>query len=578
MSNRYTSTELPKNLMEFLSLLNAPDHYPQLGTFSSRLIDILNILIKHIPIDDELKQYLEDIRNDVISLDNNKLLSHSDYQLYQVKDTSQFYYLIIKLDGHVWRESLQLCCSIFLHGLLINKFKNTPLKLTNQNLIRLFLTTPTPFPNTENNIFDVYQALDTQFSAITFSEEHISKVLSYFNRLAELPDYTPTGVKMFIKLINNLRLNKTSTNIKPYAGKNKREGPFTPPVGVVSRKKLDPFIEEGGEVEHNTLLEVNTKDQNKILTIGELAKWSRVRLRLHNHYIQNHNNALNDLEAKALFDFLLNSYEKKEEDIPRLSIALMLLIGLDITWLKSVVIVQVFPSELMTNKVYIRIDGLIYFNTLSLDKAYSTSVTQKPWLNGNHTKWLSQLLPQRIIPLLSKAHQKNLGDIDNISATQKLFDKIRSHLGRRFTLNRVREYIFNSIYRISQDEVIAHYLIPFSNFTPPSGCYYTSIPTDYAYNLQKEVLEGVFGNLVNVDIKHYAEKETYIGSELNIDLNKIRDWLDSLKGKLSSLENKTRTLSELINYHNNYVNESPRVHRRPVCLSQATLPDSFKLS
>ena len=26
------------------------------------------------------------------------------------------------------------------------------------------------------------------------------------------------------------------------------------------------------------------------------------------------------------------------------------------------------------------------------------------------------------------------------------------------------------------------------------------------------------------------------------------------------------------------LNESPRVHRRPVCLSQATLPDSFKLS
>lgn len=28
----------------------------------------------------------------------------------------------------------------------------------------------------------------------------------------------------------------------------------------------------------------------------------------------------------------------------------------------------------------------------------------------------------------------------------------------------------------------------------------------------------------------------------------------------------------------NWYNESPRVHRRPVCLSQATLPDSFKLS
>ena len=27
-----------------------------------------------------------------------------------------------------------------------------------------------------------------------------------------------------------------------------------------------------------------------------------------------------------------------------------------------------------------------------------------------------------------------------------------------------------------------------------------------------------------------------------------------------------------------WFNESPRVHRRPVCLSQATLPDSFKLS
>ncbi len=28
----------------------------------------------------------------------------------------------------------------------------------------------------------------------------------------------------------------------------------------------------------------------------------------------------------------------------------------------------------------------------------------------------------------------------------------------------------------------------------------------------------------------------------------------------------------------NMNSESPRVHRRPVCLSQATLPDSFKLS
>ena len=35
--------------------------------------------------------------------------------------------------------------------------------------------------------------------------------------------------------------------------------------------------------------------------------------------------------------------------------------------------------------------------------------------------------------------------------------------------------------------------------------------------------------------------------------------------------------SSLIAYECNKC-ESPRVHRRPVCLSQATLPDSFKLS
>ena len=43
--------------------------------------------------------------------------------------------------------------------------------------------------------------------------------------------------------------------------------------------------------------------------------------------------------------------------------------------------------------------------------------------------------------------------------------------------------------------------------------------------------------------------------------------LQAIQPVKANLEEKTQ-----INF------ESPRVHRRPVCLSQATLPDSFKLS
>ncbi|WP_278405171.1 hypothetical protein [Pseudoalteromonas ruthenica] len=45
-------------------------------------------------------------------------------------------------------------------------------------------------------------------------------------------------------------------------------------------------------------------------------------------------------------------------------------------------------------------------------------------------------------------------------------------------------------------------------------------------------------------------------------------------------EDKETGSKEVVKYTNTYKgnNEAPRVHRRPVCLSQATLPDSFKLS
>lgn len=44
------------------------------------------------------------------------------------------------------------------------------------------------------------------------------------------------------------------------------------------------------------------------------------------------------------------------------------------------------------------------------------------------------------------------------------------------------------------------------------------------------------------------------------------------------LYKKLRLFTNNKNLHLYWRYESPRVHRRPVCLSQATLPDSFKLS
>ena len=56
-----------------------------------------------------------------------------------------------------------------------------------------------------------------------------------------------------------------------------------------------------------------------------------------------------------------------------------------------------------------------------------------------------------------------------------------------------------------------------------------------------------------------------------------KEFVGEFKYPLEAREIIVRKTSKLIKLKIR-MTESPRVHRRPVCLSQATLPDSFKLS
>ena len=71
------------------------------------------------------------------------------------------------------------------------------------------------------------------------------------------------------------------------------------------------------------------------------------------------------------------------------------------------------------------------------------------------------------------------------------------------------------------------------------------------------------GGIVNTNFYFSSKLSSEIGASIQIEF--MEKWLKTLPIDREKRLPKPNA-------------ESPRVHRRPVCLSQATLPDSFKLS
>ncbi|MFB1014427.1 MAG: hypothetical protein QMC51_02050, partial [Alteromonadaceae bacterium] len=152
-----------------------------------------------------------------------------------------------------------------------------------------------------------------------------------------------------------------------------------------------------GEPINRNILEAKNQAGEAPISAGELAKWSRIRLPLKNHFAQNHNHVLNDYEGIALYNFLLHGHKKQEEDIVRFSVLLMLILGLDVSWLKYIKIVDLLPKPPDPFHIYISPHGLCKFGTLPIKQPYKINQTQTQWLSEHHTQSLIIGLPKTLI-------------------------------------------------------------------------------------------------------------------------------------------------------------------------------------
>jgi len=549
MCSKYNFKELPSNVKYFLTVINVPTELSWFGFFTTRLIECIEVIYTE-NISPEMDALLKPLLQDLRSLDLKRLGKNNEHKSDKISDKSPFYYLLVKIENINWGLTLTRCCSIFLAQLIKNHLSpnyNDHFGYSNQRLVQQLLLSPKKISGTNFNIYSVYQALDKKSS----SENVTVNLVTLLGKI----NTDKASVTILINIINQFTKDASNNYLKPYANKINVNNTPNPLLRLPRNKdgieevELASYIEDDEPVRHQ-LLEVIGTNKTLLSSVGELAKYSRVRLSLKNHFPQIQNNVLNDNEATALYDFLLNQYNDKSEGEARFSLLLMLLLGIDISWLRYIKIVNVLPAHIEPHHIYLSKTGLYKFNTIPLKEVAHINETQTPWLKGIHNKTLTLSIPKIITHQISKYENISFGSVENETEIDKLFEKIRHHLGRRFTRDRVREFSFNCFYRETKDEVIACYLQALNNFTMPTGCYYTSINVSQVVAYQKQAFTSVFGDLVE---NNFSTEDGYIGSEINISINVIAVWFESLQKKIESLRLQTRSLNDLIEYHNNYV-------------------------
>ena len=272
-----------------------------------------------------------------------------------------------------------------------------------------------------------------------------------------------------------------------------------------------------------------------------------------NNYPQEHSSVLNDLEASALYDFLLKRYttQKESEKKSCFSILLMLTIGLDFTWLKYVKIVTELSQLSSERTIYITTDGVFFYNVANPQDKKSSN--KKTYIGKSvHSKTLQLALPNSMIFIIQEQYNSAISneilDLDSDSIN-KTFDAIRHKLGRRFTRYTVRDYAFNLFYRQTGDEVIATFLCPISNYTIPTGCYYTSITSNKLSEIQSKSLSMSFGTTTKIT----TDPNEFVGSKILITKEEISELLSKLKLNLHQYNSiSLRTSKQLIKHHNDY--------------------------
>jgi|TARA_B110000091_G_scaffold179535_2_gene195902 hypothetical protein len=401
MASKYNFSDLPDNLKGFLSTINALTGLPDFGVFITHLKTIIKHRLANEKRSDFEEEYFDLIYQDISSLDERKLFHNNTQEQSEIYDSSHFYYLLIQVDEFHWGDCLQHCCVVFLDQ-LIKRARNTDINYhfgdTNQSAVRRLLTSG-EISGTNCNVCEIYHNIDKSKS--------INPVKVFLNELKKISSKRNTNkafqqsLVILTNIVNNYAADNINTYKKPFQAPL-YEKPSTPAKLLLTSKvikqtdvsSIDPA---DGEPINRNILEAKNQAGEAPISAGELAKWSRIRLPLKNHFAQNHNHVLNDYEGIALYNFLLHGHKKQEEDIVRFSVLLMLILGLDVSWLKYIKIVDLLPKPPDPFHIYISPHGLCKFGTLPIKQPYKINQTQTQWLSEHHTQSLIIGLPKTLI-------------------------------------------------------------------------------------------------------------------------------------------------------------------------------------
>lgn len=302
-------------------------------------------------------------------------------------------------------------------------------------------------------------------------------------------------------------------------------------------------------------------EDTHLLKEQELKAYSQNLSTIDNNYIPTRPRVLIDSEANYFYHQLLVAFNQSQEPNMQKSLActlLMLLLGLDFTWIKRVIFCNTLPARklLKEKEIYISKEGHAKFLTASPNSAYQLKAENKPYIKSTEIQALTLPLPLSFVRIIDRIKPLLLSGrvLIRKDEFQKEFDKLKNkippEMRSRFTQTKLREYSFHLYYaQANRDEIIALLLKPCTPYILPSSCYYLSINANTLTNVHIKAFSYTFGDLSPFIPQ---SNSAYIGSKLCINFAPIETWLTSLADDVKQKLNKAYSLQDLIEAHNVY--------------------------
>jgi integrase len=549
----YRIENLPKSIIILLDGIKAPQDLPKYSYFLNNIILVIDTILNLVPA--EKKSFLQLLKTD---LKSQLEINISDIDHSNISDLSSTYYLLTQFPHEELTNFFKLGVSVFLHQIMKLDDQGEPtfhhnLSHSLQNITRRFLTSTKIIPSVGKTIFEIYLNLQERSGNEISELEKLIKLKAIFEKIGKKitkevdADRFRACGQMVIFSHNIIAGDEDESSSRDHRYPHLRAKNFK----TLRKKGKPPEIEYQESINIEILEAI--PDETSYKSAAELKHWTRTRTAMLNNYPQEHPSVLNDLEASALYNFLLKRYvtQNGPEKKSCFSVLLMLIIGLDFTWLKYVKIVTHLPQLVSEHTIYITTAGVIFY-TVPTPK--EKKVTNKKTKTGSqfHSKTLKLAMPSNMIPIIQEQYNVTATDnslnIDNDSMN-KTFDAVRHKLGRHFTRYTVRDYAFNLYYRHTNDEVLATFLCPITNYTMPTGCYYTSITSNKLNEIHSKALSIAFDETTKITTHSYE----FVGSDILVTKEEITELLDKLKLNLHQYSSRSlRTSKQLIKHHNDY--------------------------